>query len=120
MDYGAGGAVPDPALAVLDGNTIGKGKRRRHRKNATAKAREEFDLAALDLANSGASPLGVVAGLADSSTRSATSERRRVRTRATRSRRREIVATVAVAALVMLLVLMLGLTGSCSVGPEAF
>ena len=86
MNYGAGGAEPDPSLAVLD--------REPHARP------DAFDMAALDAA---AGP-------------PTQRRRRKFRNRPKRSRRREVIATIAVTALVMFFVVLLGLTGSCSGG----
>ena len=123
MDYGAGGAEPDPALAILDTRQeasvtrSGRKDRRRKpmRKPDTTPA--QFDLATLDLANAGTPH---ATAIADASTsRALPGERRSVRKRRKKSRRREIVATIAATALVMFLVVLLGLTGSCSGGADA-
>jgi len=112
MDYGAGGAEPDPDLAVLDADPK-QTQNRSARKNRQRKKRdtplEQFDLATLEL----------VHREGDQATETSTGGRRSVRIRRTQSRRREIVATIVATALVMFLVVLLGLTGSCSGGADA-
>lgn len=118
MDYGAGGAEPDPDLTVLDTDPELSRKRPRRRVRARQPRStfdapaEQFDLAKLGLksgqADQGSAPIGAGQTLRR--------ERRSVQSRRKKSRRREIVATVAATALVMFLVVLLGLTGSCSGG----
>jgi len=123
MDYGAGGAEPDPALAALDSHQepsvtrSGRTDRRRKPQQKPDPTPAQFDLAMLDLANAGT---GQATAITDASTsRALPGERRSVRKRRKKSRRREIVATIAATALVMFLVVLLGLTGSCSGGADA-
>ena len=120
MNYGAGGAEPDPGLAALDSHqersvtrSERKDRRRRPRqKPGTTPA--QFDLATPDLANAGTAQ---ATAIGDASTsRALPGERRSVRRRRRKSRRREIVATIAATALVLFLVVLLGLTRSCAGG----
>jgi len=124
MDYGAGGTEPDPDLAVLDAEPkqrhkrpVRKGRQRKPRPKPDTTA-EQFDLATLDLTrrewDQAAETSGTSAG------RSSTGGRRSVRILRTQSRQREIVATIVATALVMFLVVLLGMTGSCSGGADAF
>ena len=59
MNYGAGGAEPDPALAALDSHQepsvtrSGRRDRRRKRYQKSKTTAAQFDLATLDLANAG-------------------------------------------------------------------
>ena len=114
MDYGAGGAEPDPDLAVLDADpkqtqtrSARKGRQRKPKTPDTPI--EQFDLATLELTHREG----------DQAAETSTGGRRSVRIRRTQSRRREIVATIVATALVMFLVVLLGLTGSCSGGADA-
>ena len=116
MNYGAGGAEPDPDLAVLDAEPK-QSQKRSARKGRQSKPRkpdtpvEQFDLATLELTHREGDQAAETSGT--SAGRSSTGGRRSVRIRRTQSRRREIVATIVATALVMLLVVLLGLTGSC-------
>jgi len=120
MNYGAGGAEPDPALAVLDSHhepsvkRSGRKDRRREPQQKAKTTAAQFDLAALDLANAGTAQATAITD--GSTSRALPGERRSVRSRRKKTRRREIVATIAVAALVMFLVVLLGSTGSCAEG----
>ena len=114
MNYGAGGAEPDPDLAVLDADpkqtqtrSARKGRQRKPKTPDTPI--EQFDLATLELTHREG----------DQAAETSTGGRRSVRIRRTQSRRREIVATIVATALVMFLVVLLGLTGSCSGGADA-
>ena len=124
MNYGAGGAEPDPSLTVLDREPQAAARTRarkdRPRKPArTADARPEaFDMAALDLADHQPSQPQNAAALDPTSGPPTQGRRRKFRNRPKRSRRREVVATIAVTALVMFFVVLLGLTGSCSGGTD--
>lgn len=117
LDYGAGGAQPDPTLIALDNPLEGgpgqrKPSSRRRRASTTttplAAVAAPADAVATDAA-------GVPSAAEGAATSSATSPRRarRSRKRQKRSRRRTVVATVAVTAVVMFLMVLLSLTGSC-------
>ena len=117
MNYGAGGAEPDPGLAALDSHQepsvkrSGRTDRRRKPMKKPDTTPAPFDLATLDLANAGTPDATAIADARTS--RALPGERRSVRGRRKKSRRREIVATIAATALVVFLVVLLGLTGSC-------
>lgn len=124
VNYGAGGAEPDPALAVLDdGPSRVKPKRSKRRKarsdsRGSRPAREKFDLGQLDLANAPSSyePSG------DETTDGPGRRPQPLRPRSVRrrnSRKREVIAAIAVSALVMFLVAIVGLTGSCAGSTDA-
>lgn len=125
MDYGAGGAEPDPSLVVLDEEPVvtvpAKGRRKKAKAPRPAIERrtpEDLDLAALELPYAetlapGSDDRERLRGQSTSANRQRTRDRRR------RSRQREMIATVAVAALVVSLMVMLGLTGSCGGGTAA-
>ena len=113
MDYGAGGAEPDPALSVLDEEPVAaeSNVHRRERREIL----EGLDRAALELPKAPtAPPRGEDLARASATSQSGKPRRRRDRQR--RSRRREMFATVAATALVLSLAVMLGLTGSCGGG----
>ncbi len=113
MNYGAGGAVLDPSLAVLDvepqvAAKTGARKSQPRKSAGEADTRPEgLDLAALDLA-----------ALDPASGPPRRGRHRKRRNRQKRSRRREVVATIAATALVVFIVVLLGLTGSCSGGSD--
>ena len=113
MDYGAGGAEPDPALSVLDEEQVAAESHWRGPERHEIP--EDLDLAALELLKAPTAPPGSEgAPRPTASTRSANRQRSHDRQR--RSRQREIFATVAATALVLSLAVMLGLTGRCGGG----
>ena len=100
MNYGAGGAEPDPSMTVLD------------------REPKAFDLATLDHAH-GATIQPQATETFEPTAVQRTRGRRRIRgDRQKRTRRREIIATVAATALVIFLVVLLAMTGSCSAGSD--
>jgi hypothetical protein len=112
-DYGAGGATPDPELAVLDRRQTKTRQRADNSGRGWTKAgRSDFDLSSLDfegmttaaedISSSGSGRLDGASAEAHSRV-----DRRH------RLVRREIVTTVALTALAMFLVAMLGFTESC-------
>lgn len=117
-NYGAGGAEPDPELAVLDSEPAGKKRKKPKRKRPAARKAKgksptkEFDLGELESADR---PVVQAADgeSADVPSGSLPTPRSRSRRRNT-SRGREIAATVAVSAFVMFLVVIVGLVGSCN------
>ena len=119
MDYGAGGAEPDPELAVLDGDHSTPRRRDRQRRSRKLepvshdRAHSGFDLAALDLANDSERPPSEGDGVGSAPRRNSTVRRRKARGRQKRSRGSRMVVAVAASAIVIFLVVMLGLTGSC-------
>ena len=92
-DYGAGGAEPDPSLAVLDGDGDADSARQRtqealRKRDAAPTAvseSESFDLVALDLADASATPPGAEDSQDELSAPAPIRERRIVRKRRTRS-----------------------------------
>ena len=113
MDYGAGGAEPDPALSVLDEEQVAAESHWRGPERHEIP--EDLDLAALEpLKAPTAPPRGEDLARASATSQSGKPRRRRDRQR--RSRRREMFATVAATALVLSLAVMLGLTGRCGGG----
>ena len=124
MNYGAGGAEPDPSLTVLDREPQAAARTgarsvlpRKLRKNTTQSG-EVFDLAAIDLATGETSQPHAPVTPDLTAGRPRHVRRRRLRDRQKRSRRREIIAGIAATALVMLFVVLFGLTGSCSGGTD--
>jgi len=114
LDYGAGGAEPDPELAVLDGEPPATGRRKRQggnrRKNeAIAKplAEVDFDIDALSFANDDLIP--VEHGSDEHPPKDASRPSGRHRSARKRKRQRAIVAAIAATALIMLVVLVLSL-----------
>lgn len=119
MNYGAGGAEPDPDLVVLDAEPSPSANRSRRR--GRQRERRESGTSAEHLDPTAALANGETdqaTATADGPGRISTHKRRSVRSRRKNSRRREIVATVAVTAFVMFLVVLLVLTGSCSSGTD--
>lgn len=116
LDYGVGGAEPDPGLADLDDKRDASGrrparKRRKREPQRKSDTVEQFDLATLDL--SAARPNQAAEAENAARGRVSSGEHRSVRHRTGRGQRQGILATIAATALVMFLVVLLGLTGSC-------
>jgi hypothetical protein len=114
LEYGAGGAEPDPALAVLDDEKPSRERRRRQtrrkgKKKASVKAPPDaFDLDPLSLT-------GSEIGTSDEEEKTApvAASRQRRGIRRTPSLRREIVMAIAVTLIVMLFVFVLSISPGC-------
>jgi len=102
LDYGAGGAEPDPELAVLDRELPGDEVQK------PSLIVTDFDLGAAKLEHIEAEP-----GIQLPLSQRAQQARGIVGKRITRQRRREMIVTVAVTSLVLVLLVVLSLTGSC-------
>ena len=115
LDYSAGGAETDPALAALDqpherrkrGNSV-----ETERASTNEHAAESFELDSTTLA-SGESSRFAVPRNEKHAGRSATRKRRPQRSRRKQTGRRGMLAAIAGSALLMFLAVILSLTGSC-------
>jgi hypothetical protein len=117
LDYGAGGAELDPALAALDNEELPRGRRKRQTKGRkTRKSRvkpvpDTFGLNALVLASA---ELG--AEVEEGTVRPASESQPPRGVKRKPSARREIVTAIFVAALVMLIVFFLSIAPGCVEG----
>lgn len=118
MNYGAGGAEPDPALAALDDDAQAPVATTPHhhqdsRRHSRHGARpEDFDLGGLDLAVSSVDWAGALEARAHTPRLASSGKYRGARHRHKGSRRHEIVMTVAASTLMMFVILMMSLMTS--------
>lgn len=113
LDYGAGGAEPDPDLAVLDDEPKQSGPRsgRRGRTRTSRSRADQFDLATLDLSHPDVNQSESAASLERSTARRSTGKGRGVRSRRNKTRRQKVTEAIAATVLVMLVVTVLGMAG---------